>query len=68
MASTIHQHTAQKRGPASRIHQYTASQKGSTSRIHQPKGGPPLNFINQKQAGLPKTSRVEIGNSGLKFF
>ena len=54
-ASRIHQHTAPKRGSTSRIHQHTAPQKGSASKFHQPKGGPPLDFINQK--GIPSTKK-----------
>ena len=58
-----------KSGSASRIHQHTGPQKGSASRIHQPKGvglqdiinqkgGPSLDFINQKE--IPSTKKRQF--------
>ena len=45
-------------GSFSRIHQHTAHKRGSISRIHQPKGGPPLNFNNQKE--IPSTKKGQF--------
>ena len=49
--SRIHQHTAPQKGVCSGIHQHTKgviNQRGSAARFHKPKGGLPLDFINQR--------------------